>query len=172
MKSVSRADGRRPVEIEITVAAGDWPRRSELETLASRCLAAADESVRADKNHAGSDETVSLLFTDDAAIRELNRSWRGQDRATNVLSFPQTGNVPGMLGDIVLAYETVQREACLEGKLMEHHIAHLIIHGFLHLLGYDHQQHEDAELMEHLERCGLEKIGVADPYSAAVMKDD
>lgn len=166
------ADGEAPVGIEITVEAGDWPPVSDLQGLASKCISAAYETVRADGVAARNDYVVSLLFTNDHAIRELNRTWRGRDRATNVLSFPQSGRVSGMLGDIVLAYETVHREAALEGKPFDHHIAHLIVHGFLHLFGYDHEHHKHAERMEHLERSGLKKIGISDPYAAAVVNDD
>ena len=172
MRKVAERDGDGPVEIEIAVEAGNWPERSELEVLAKRCLTVACQTASADKGRACSGYTVSLLFTNDAAMRELNRTWRGRDKATNVLSFPQAGIATPVLGDIVLAWETIQREAALEEKPTNHHIAHLIVHGFLHLLGYDHQQREDAELMEHLERCGLKKIGIADPYAAAVTKDD
>ncbi len=166
------ADGDTPIGIEITVAAGDWPPITALNELARTSVAAAFEVACADGVPARDDYIVSLLFTDDAAIRELNRTWRGRDGATNVLSFPQPGPPSGMLGDIVLACETVRSEAALEGKSYEHHIAHLIIHGFLHLFGYDHETSNEAELMENLERSGLRILGIADPYAAAVMTDD
>jgi len=112
---------------------------------------------------------LSLLFTDDAAIRRLNAHYRGQDKPTNVLSFPQA---PGphsgaLLGDVILAVETVRGEAALAGKPFEDHMAHLLIHGFLHLLGYDHETDGAAEAMEALERSALETIGIADPTAAA-----
>ena len=169
-------DGHVPIEIEITVDAGNWPPPVALNDLARKSVQAAYEVACSDGAPARNDYIVSLLFTDDAAISELNRTWRGRNGATNVLSFPQSrgqGQPPSsMLGDIVLAYETVCAEAALEGKSQEHHIAHLIIHGFLHLFGYDHETSDEAELMENLERSGLSKLGIADPYAAAVMKDD
>ncbi len=117
---------------------------------------------------------ICIVFADDATIRLLNKRWRSRDEATNVLSFAQDGRArqAGMLGDIVLAQETVAREAALEGKLLNQHIAHMVVHGFLHLLGYNHQDDEDAEIMEDLERRALETIGIADPYACAGTQDD
>jgi probable rRNA maturation factor len=116
---------------------------------------------------------VSILFTDDAAIRRLNAQYRGQDKATNVLSFPQAAGPHGqaggarLLGDIILAFETVGAEAALAGKPLKAHMAHLVIHGFLHLLGFDHEGDAEAETMEALERAALERMGIADPYADA-----
>jgi probable rRNA maturation factor len=108
---------------------------------------------------------LSILFTNDRAMRELNAKWRRKDKPTNVLSFPRASGA--MLGDIVLAAETLAREAALADKPLEDHMAHLIIHGFLHLLGYDHEDEAEAEKMEQLERAALARIGIADPYAAA-----
>ena len=112
---------------------------------------------------------LSIVLTDDAAIRELNRQWRGRNEATNVLSFPAVkaadGTAPRLLGDIVIAYETTAREAESEGKLFPHHLAHLAVHGFLHLLGYDHESDVEAEEMERLEREILARLDIADPYA-------
>jgi probable rRNA maturation factor len=96
----------------------------------------------------------------------LNRHWRGTDAATNVLSFRaiNVGGEPPFIGDIVLAYETVAREARDEGKPFAHHVAHLTVHGFLHLNGYDHQSSEDADEMETLERKILQRLAIPDPY--------
>lgn len=112
---------------------------------------------------------LSLLLTDDARIRVVNRDWRGFDKATNVLSFPaappeRIAQSP-VLGDIVLAYETVAREAQAEGKLLADHVAHLVIHGLLHLLGEDHETEAEAERMERLEIAALARLGIADPYA-------
>jgi probable rRNA maturation factor len=109
---------------------------------------------------------LAIVLTDDSAIRLLNRTWRGTDAATNVLSFPtpDPGGAPRLLGDIVLAYETIAREACAERKPFAHHVAHLAVHGFLHLLGYDHERTEDAETMEQAERDILRRLGIPDPY--------
>lgn len=106
---------------------------------------------------------MSLLFTDAAGIRELNARYRGKDRPTNVLSFPQPSGP--LLGDVILAAEIVRQEAALAGKRLEDHIAHLVVHGFLHLLGYDHEVDADAEKMEELERVALNRLGIADPYA-------
>jgi probable rRNA maturation factor len=110
---------------------------------------------------------VAIVLTDDAALRTLNRTWRGIDKPTNVLSFPApaTANAPRILGDVVIAHETVRREAAADGKPFEHHLAHLAVHGFLHLLGYDHETESKAETMERLERTILEGLGVSDPYA-------
>jgi len=119
--------------------------------------------------------SVSVLFTSNAQVHELNREWRQRDKPTNVLSFPMLERdellalapegPPEMLGDIALAYETCAREANEKGIPLEHHAAHLIIHGLLHLAGYDHvNSDEEAEAMEALEIRALAKMGIADPY--------
>ncbi len=110
------------------------------------------------------------MFTDDASIREINAEWRQQDKPTNVLSFPAFPVTPGekpgpMLGDIVIARETVEREAVDLGKSFEEHLTHLLVHGFLHLLGYDHMETEEAEEMEALETRILASLGLSDPYA-------
>jgi probable rRNA maturation factor len=165
--------GARPVAVktEIGVDAGGWPDEPELYALAERALDTAYATAAADGAPPRDDYEVSVVFTDDIAVQALNLQWRGKNQPTNVLSFPQSGPAPQMLGDIVLGYETVAREAALEHKPIEHHIAHLIVHGFLHLVGYDHQDTEDAEHMEQLERIGLAEIGIADPYAAIAVND-
>ena len=112
---------------------------------------------------------LSVVFSDDTHIRRLNAGWRDRDKPTNVLSFPAFPVKPGeklppMLGDIVLASETVAREAELEGKPLDHHITHLVVHGVLHLLGHDHESDADADCMEALETRILADLGVPDPY--------
>jgi probable rRNA maturation factor len=107
---------------------------------------------------------VSVLLTDDAAVRELNRLWRKVDKPTNVLSFPAAKAGGPLLGDIAIAHETLESEAAREGKPFLHHLAHLAVHGFLHLLGYDHQTDSQAEAMEGLERAALARLQIADPY--------
>jgi len=113
---------------------------------------------------------VSLLLTDDAAVQVLNREWRGMDKPTNVLSFPAEGisppGAPALLGDVALAFETVAREAGAQGKPLDHHMRHLLVHGVLHLIGYDHVQDGEAERMEGRERQILAGLGVPDPYAA------
>jgi probable rRNA maturation factor len=113
---------------------------------------------------------VVIVLTDDQSIRALNRQWRGRDEATNVLSFPaprdeRGSSVPAHVGDIVIAYETAAREATAEGKSFLHHLSHLAVHGFLHLVGYDHKSYDEAETMESLERRILARLGVPDPYA-------
>jgi probable rRNA maturation factor len=124
--------------------------------------AALDES--GDALTAGAE--VSLLFCDDARIRDLNRRFRGQDKPTNVLSFP--GREPietaHALGDIAIAHETVMREAQEQGKTVEQHCRHMIVHGFLHLLGYDHEEETEAEAMEAMEIRILRRLGDDNPY--------
>lgn len=151
--------------VELSVAAGDWPEAAALEALAREAVAAA---LAASGESLPEGAEVSLLFADDATVRTLNARWRGKDRPTNVLSFPQSGP---LLGDIVLAAETVRREAELARKPLPQHIAHLIIHGFLHLLGFDHEKDDEAEEMEALERAALASIGIADPYATRFPQD-
>jgi probable rRNA maturation factor len=110
---------------------------------------------------------LAVRLDGDAAMRELNRLWRGKDRPTNVLSFPSpTGpaGAPRHLGDIILAYDTVEKEADAEAKSLPAHATHLVVHGTLHLLGHDHEDEEAAEAMEALEIEALARLGVADPY--------
>jgi len=114
---------------------------------------------------------VSLLLTTDSQVQELNRDYRGQDKPTNVLSFaaldadsPIPPDGPILLGDVIIARQTTEREASEEGKTLPHHLAHLVVHGVLHLLGYDHMEDDEAEEMESLERSILAGLGVPDPY--------
>lgn len=121
---------------------------------------------------------VSVVLSGDAHVADLNQAYRGREGATNVLSFalwqdgePGPSPAPGLpvgLGDIVLAFDTVAREADAQGKTLADHTAHLLVHGALHLLGFDHQTQSDAEHMESLERTILSRLSVADPYSEAV----
>ena len=110
---------------------------------------------------------LSIVLTDDAEQQELNRDWRGKDAPTNVLSFPQIepfSPVIGILGDIVLGRETIEREAAELEKPFAHHFTHLVVHGFLHILGYDHLEENEALRMEGLETRILATLGVPDPY--------
>jgi probable rRNA maturation factor len=111
---------------------------------------------------------LSIVLTDDAEQRQLNRQWRGIDKPTNVLSFPQIepfAPVAGLLGDITLARETLEREAAELQKPFTDHFTHLVVHGFLHILGHDHQDEAEALVMEGLETQILDSLGIADPYS-------
>jgi probable rRNA maturation factor len=107
-----------------------------------------------------------VLLTDDDSVRDLNRRFRGKDVPTNVLSFPAPENPEGHLGDIALAYGVCAREAGEQGKPLGRHLQHLVVHGVLHLLGYDHMSDDEAEAMEGLERVVLAGLGVPDPYQA------
>jgi probable rRNA maturation factor len=110
---------------------------------------------------------VSIVLTDDSAIRALNRDWRGLDKPTNVLSFPAApSGAAGFLGDIVIAYETLKRECDDEDRMFLHHLAHLAVHGFLHLAGYDHQTEPQAAEMEELESRIMRSMNMPDPYLA------
>jgi probable rRNA maturation factor len=159
---------------EVLVVADGWRAEPDAEAVIHRAIAVAAETV-----HAGLNETriaeaeLAVMLTDDAGIRTLNRNWRGIDKPTNVLSFPAlqpTGSggpdeAPRMLGDIAIAYETMRREADDEQKPFDHHLSHLAIHGFLHLMGYDHETDDDAEAMESLEQEILAQLGIPDPYA-------
>jgi probable rRNA maturation factor len=152
------------VEVALLLEAGDWGDETVWRRLAERAVAAAVEVADLD---APSGAELSLVLTDDAAIRVLNRDHRGKDKPTNVLSFPgfDVDEAPGpLLGDIVIAWETVAREATEEGKSVADHFSHLVVHGMLHLFGYDHEAADDAEAMEAEERRVLARLGIADPY--------
>lgn len=146
------------LEVEIVAGSPIW--RGHEEALSRALEAAAIEE--------GTCGTVSLLLGDDTAIAALNAQFRGKEGPTNVLSFP-AARPPGagdtFLGDIALAAETIAAEANFQGKLFEHHAAHLVVHGFLHLLGYDHQKPAEAEAMEARERVILLSLGIQDPYA-------
>jgi probable rRNA maturation factor len=147
------------IDVEIEVA--DWTAAlPDAEALALSAAQAALAQEGADG------EGVVLLLTDDATVRDLNARFRGKDAATNVLSFPAPPNMERHLGDVALAYGTCAREAVEQGKPLAHHLQHLVAHGVLHLLGYDHISDDEAEAMEGLERVVLSGIGVPDPYQA------
>ena len=153
---------------EVLVVADCWQTEPEAEAVIHRAINAAAEIADADVGEA----ELAVMLTDDAGIRTLNNNWRGIDKPTNVLSFPAlqpTGAVtpddaPRMLGDIAIAFETTRKEADDEQKPFDHHLSHLAVHGFLHLIGYDHEKDYDAEAMENLEREILAQLGIPDPY--------
>jgi probable rRNA maturation factor len=152
------------ITLDIMIEAGDWSRLEDAEALAQK----AAEAALAVTYEADEAFEASVMLTDDAQIRELNRTWRAKDKPTNVLSFPapeQPGlSGPRHLGDIALAYETLVRESEEESKELAHHFAHLIVHGVLHLLGYDHEVEAEADIMEGLEVKALATLGIANPY--------
>ena len=153
------------VDVDVAIGCDGWPDEPVLLAMAKTAFSTAMDVLELEEQF-----NVSLLFTDDAAIQGLNAKWRGKDKPTNVLSFP-AGESPAMgevefLGDIALALEMVRQEALDENKLFEHHVTHLLVHGFLHLCGYDHETgDEDAEEMEALERAILVRLAIADPYA-------
>ena len=148
-----------PCEIDIDVASAQWRAAIPgIEELCRATVAAALDGHRSAE--------VSVLLTDDAAVQVLNRDWRGMDKPTNVLSFPAPPGAPDLLGDVALAFETVAREAAEQRKPIENHTRHLLVHGILHLVGYDHVQDGEAERMEGRERQILAGLGVPDPYAA------
>lgn len=153
--------------VDMSIEAEAWGAEADLRPFVEKTLATAVDVGGFDLP---AEVEVSLLLTDDARIRVLNRTWRGKDKPTNVLSFP-TGldeaadeGRPLIIGDIVVARETLLSEAAAEGKTAESHLCHLLVHGFLHLLGYDHETDAEAEEMEALETEILAELGIADPY--------
>jgi probable rRNA maturation factor len=161
MPSVALPAGTPALALDVIVESPLWAKAPDAETIIRGALDIAANGTA----HEAAE--VAILLTDDSAIREINRQWRDQDKPTNVLSFPAGagGKATAHLGDIVIAYETLAREAETEGKPFAHHLAHLTIHGYLHLLGYDHETDDDAVQMEKLETVLLERLGIPDPYS-------
>jgi probable rRNA maturation factor len=151
--------------VDVVVDSPLWAAQPDAETIVRRAIAAA---AAADEGSSRGGE-LAIVLTDDSAIRVLNREWRGMDKPTNVLSFPAHQGGPDddapHLGDIVIAYEITAREAVAEGKAFAHHLAHLTVHGYLHLLGHDHESDRDADAMERLESTILARLGVPDPYA-------
>lgn len=161
------------LDVDVSVEADEWLAVAGLEDLSRKAINAVLTETR---EVVAPTAEVSLLFCDDAKIQELNKAWRGMDKPTNVLSFPaaQPGQVAKapLLGDIVVAFETVQRESLDENKHLSDHVSHMVVHGFLHLLGYDHENDADAEKMESAEQRILARLGIADPYAATVPVGD
>lgn len=163
-------DGRDPagtVEIDLAEPSPLW--RPALPGAARVCVRAARAALAAGGAPSGRAE-LAIVLADDALLQKLNREWRGRDAPTNVLSFPagEGGPVapeaPLLLGDVVLAFETVAAEAQTQGKSLADHLAHLVVHGVLHLLGFDHEGAAEAQRMEALETQVLAGLGIADPY--------
>lgn len=159
------------IEIDIDPVWGD---ATDWEDLANR---AAEATAQAAPELAHENLLVSLVMADDEEVHALNRQWRAKDKPTNVLSFPMLSReevlhaarntgAPGMLGDMILAHGVCTREAAEKGVSVDTHATHLIVHGLLHLAGYDHELGEaEAEEMEDLERKALALMGIADPYA-------
>jgi probable rRNA maturation factor len=155
------------LEISITINNEGWPEEAGLLALCERAVTATAASAGLAWPEGAE---LSLLFTSDAEMAVINGEWRGKPVATNVLSFPggdvEVGEPAGpMLGDLVFARETVEREAAEQEKSFGDHLTHLAVHGFLHLFGYDHIDDAEAEEMEEIERKVLSGLGIADPYA-------
>jgi probable rRNA maturation factor len=155
-------------QTDVLVVADCWQTEPDAEAVIHRAINAAAEFADEDVGEA----ELAVMLTDDSGIRTLNSNWRGIDKPTNVLSFPAlqpTGDAPSdmprMLGDIAIAFETTRKEADDEQKPFDHHLSHLAVHGFLHLIGYDHENDADAEAMESLEQEILAQLGIPDPYA-------
>jgi probable rRNA maturation factor len=159
-KSKSKVAKNGPA-VEIDIQSPLWEAQPEAEKTVRAAIAAAAA-------HSTSGGEVSILLTDDSAVRVLNREWRGIDKATNVLSFPAPETMSkgeaGILGDIVIAYETLARESTDEDRDFLHHLTHLTVHGYLHLVGYDHQDDAQANAMEALESKIMTRMQLPDPW--------
>ena len=142
--------------LDIAVQSEGWPDCAEL---AARAIVAAAAELDGPR-----EGELSLVLSDDAQVRVLNRDYRNKDKATNVLSFPQSGP---LLGDIILARETIAREAREKGATFEAHLTHLILHGWLHLQGFDHQTDAEATEMEAIEIAALARLGIDNPYQVS-----
>ncbi len=155
------------LQADIAIECESWSELGDLDQIVNAALLAA--AKEADIKLLDGAE-ISLLFCDDLRMREINHEWRGFDKPTNVLSFPavpvdRLESAP-LLGDIAIAFETVLRESQEEEKSLRDHTSHMVVHGMLHLLGYDHETDEEAEEMEGIERAALARLNIADPYAA------
>jgi probable rRNA maturation factor len=155
--------------IDLVIEAGDWPDEDTLTIWFNAAIGAATSVTDFNLVHG----EISVVLTDDPAMQAINREQRGKDKPTNVLSFPGltpealaklNGKRPFLLGDLVFALQTIEREAEAGHISLHAHMSHLIVHGFLHLLGYDHEEDPQAEVMEALETRILSELGIADPY--------
>jgi probable rRNA maturation factor len=156
----------RSLDIDVVHEGGDWATVTDADGLVRNAATALAVELAITRGE------VCVALSSDEQVAELNASYRGKAAPTNVLSFPAVPMLPvdgepPFLGDIILASETVQREAADLQLPLEHHMQHLVVHGMLHLLGYDHQTDEEAEAMESLEVRILARLGIADPYAAA-----
>jgi probable rRNA maturation factor len=165
-----RAAEKTALGIDIVLDSPLWKAEPGIRAVLRRAVNAA-AAMAATKGG-----ELAIVLTDDSAIRALNRDWRGKDRATNVLSFPARTPLPGkgrpprLIGDIVIAYETTAREASAEARPFRHHLTHLAVHGFLHLLGHDHVADAEAEAMEALEIAVLARLDVPNPYRSPPLR--
>lgn len=151
--------------IEVEIEEDAWTSAlPEAAAIAERAGQAVLDEI--EPTDGGEEQGVVVLLTSDEAVAELNQQFRGKAGPTNVLSFPAPANPENHLGDVALAHGVCAREAAEQGKSLDQHLAHLVVHGVLHLLGYDHETDHEAEAMEALERSILESLGVPDPYAS------
>lgn len=163
---VRRHQTAAPLDVDVIDAGGDWSALGDAENRIG-CAAAA---VARCPGLLGRPSSVAIALSSDAEVAALNGSYRGQPKPTNVLSFPAgKGSASGFLGDIILAAETVAREADEQSIPLEHHVTHLVVHGLLHLLGFDHETQAEAERMEKLEIEILSTLHIANPYNGDLL---
>ena len=165
MKAASARTKPQALTVDVLTESPQWDAQPGAEATVRRAIAQA----AAIEGTADPAAEISVLLCDDPVIAALNARWRGRNEPTNVLSFPAPragdSGTPAHLGDIAIACETVIREAQEQGQPVSRHLAHLAVHGFLHLLGYDHGTDDEAERMEQLERDILASLGIPDPYA-------
>ncbi len=172
------------LDVDCDIVAGEWDEQFDWDGLAARAITAAIEGAGYHALLKGDELSaeVSVRLSDDEEVQRLNRDYRGKDKPTNILSFPmhspadidrwmKAGEGDILLGDLALAEETVAREAAEKQLPVADHVAHLLVHGTLHLLGHDHQDDETADAMEALEIKILAGLGIADPYADALSAD-
>jgi probable rRNA maturation factor len=159
---VSDGQENQDLSIDLRIAEPRWETLGDLDAFAAHVLGLASAHMRQGGE-------IAILLTNDAEMHALNKQWRGKDKATDVLSFPSgSPEIPGQpqyLGDIAISYDTAMKDAADMGRSVEAHVGHLMIHGFLHLMGYDHIELEDAKVMEPLETEILAGLGWPDPYA-------
>lgn len=163
-----------PLYVDVVEIEGDWHRIGAVDGL----IEAAANAITAHCKRPGRPVIATVALSVDSDVQRLNREFRGLDKPTNVLSFPAPGDLPfesddepRPLGDVIIALETLEREAVAEGKAPADHLRHLAVHGLLHLLGYDHETVADAEVMEALEIAILDDLGVSNPYADSDLID-
>jgi len=148
------------ITFDLNIEDDAWREIIDIDALVSGALSAAEGVA----NKPGE---VSVLLTSNAKMLELNAQFRGKDMPTDVLSFPSDPMDAPFLGDIAAGYQICATDAAAGGKTISHHLSHLVIHGYLHLLGFDHETDTEADEMQEMERRALASLGIADPYLAA-----
>ena len=151
--------------VDVVAESPLWSSQPAVQDIARRAVDAALAEI---KRSYRKDAELAVILADDKRLQELNEIWRGKNQPTNVLSFPAAEGAEiatsELLGDVVIAYETVATEAKTEGKSFDDHFAHLVVHGTLHLFGLDHIEDGEADMMENAERAALKRLGISDPY--------